>query len=208
MVFTLRLFWSGLLFCQTFVAMMNYKATDLVVFFQLCLLGLTASVPNIPIPLNFNLTSVSNGTLPQALRYVLPVGTEVSRTDATLNSMLPPDPFIYRVPQSSQIITFSRYSRTLKREDVLACLLEAALDVIKEINLGHDGFIGTEEIQANSDRVHLILHPNPRLTWRIWGTTIIGIRNWVNDYEFLDCDFEIEILGSSDRFGSGLLVYL
>lgn len=185
-----------------------YKATDLFVLFQLCLLGLAASVPNIPIPLNLNLTSVPNWTLPQAPGYVYPVGTEVSRTDATLNSVLPPDPFIYRVPQSSQVITFSRYSRTLKREDVLACLLEAALDVIKEINLGHDGLIDMEEIQANSDRVHLILHPDPRLTWKTWGITITGIRNWVNSYEYLDCDFEIQILGYSGKFGSGLLVYL
>lgn len=207
-IFCLAAFLQCPHFCQTFVAMRIYKATDHLVLFQLCLLGLAASVPNILIPLNFNLTSVSNLTLPQPLKYVCPTGTEVSRTDATLNSVLPPDPFVYRVPQSSQVITFSRYSRTLSHEDVLACLLEAALDVIKEINLGHDGLIDMEETQANSNHVHLILHPDPRLTWKMWGTTISGIRNWVNSFEFLDCDFEIKILGYPGNFGSGLLVYL
>lgn len=184
-----------------------YKATDLLVFFQLCLLGLAASVPNIPIPLNLNLTSVSNWTLPQAPGYVYPVGTEVSRTDATLNSVLPPDPFIYRVPQSSQVITFSRYSRTLKREDVLACLLEAALDVIKEINLGHDGPMDTNEIQAESGHSLLIFHPDPRLTWGMWGTAITGIRSFLTEFEFVDCDFELELIGYSTKFGRGILVY-
>ncbi|KAF6218189.1 hypothetical protein HO133_006149 [Letharia lupina] len=166
-----------------------YKKTDILVLFQLYLLGLAALGSNIIILPNPNLTSVSNWTLPQPL------------------DVLPSDPFSYRVPQSSQVITFSRYSRTLKREDVLACLLEAALEVIKEINLDHDGPMDTEEIQASSGHSLLILHPNPRLTWRMWGTTITGISNFLNDFEFVDCDFEVEILGYSANFGSGLLVY-
>ncbi|CAF9941326.1 MAG: hypothetical protein ALECFALPRED_009073 [Alectoria fallacina] len=166
-----------------------YKATDLLVLFQLCLLSLAASAANILLPFNSNLTSVSNWTLPQPL------------------DVLPSDPFSFRVPQSSQIITFSRYSRTLKREDVLACLLEAALEVIEEVNLGHDGPIDTEEIQAGSGHSLLILYPDPRLTWRTWGTTISGIKNFLTDYEFVDCDFDIELLGYRAKFGSGHLVY-
>ncbi|KAF6236279.1 hypothetical protein HO173_005532 [Letharia columbiana] len=167
----------------------TYKKTDILVLFQLYLLGLAALGSNTIVLPNPNLTSVSNWTLPQPL------------------DVLPSDPFSYRVPQSSQVITFSRYSRTLKREDVLACLLEAALEVIKEINLGHDGPMDTEEIQASSGHSLLILHPDPRLTWSMWGTTITGISNFLNDFEFVDCDFEVEILGYSANFGSGLLVY-
>lgn len=206
-LYVLRLFLQYPRRYQTFIAMRIYKATDLLVLFQLCLLSLAASAANILLPFNSNLTSVSNWTLPQPLEYVHPLGTEVSRTDATLNSVLPSDPFSFRVPQSSQIITFSRYSRTLKREDVLACLLEAALEVIEEVNLGHDGPIDTEEIQAGSGHSLLILYPDPRLTWRTWGTTISGIKNFLTDYEFVDCDFDIELLGYRAKFGSGHLVY-
>lgn len=185
----------------------TYKKTDILVLFQLYLLGLAALGSNTIVLPNPNLTSVSNWTLPQPLEYAQPIANEVSRTDSTSSSVLPSDPFSYRVPQSSQVITFSRYSRTLKREDVLACLLEAALEVIKEINLGHDGPMDTEEIQASSGHSLLILHPDPRLTWSMWGTTITGISNFLNDFEFVDCDFEVEILGYSANFGSGLLVY-
>lgn len=123
-------------------------------------------------------------------------------------SVRPSDPFVYRVPQSSQLITFSHYTRTLKREDVLACLLEAALEVIKELSLGHDGVVDTQELQANSNRVHLILYPDPRLTWSIWGTTINGISSWVDSYDFLDCEFDIGMFGFPGKFGSGFLVFV
>ena len=185
-----------------------YKATAILVIFQLCLPSLAALAPNIPISPIINLTTVSNWTLPQHLEYAHSTDAEASRTDTTLYSVLPSDPFSYRVPQSSQIITFSRYSRTLKREDVLACLLQAALEVIKEINLGHDGPMDTNEIQTSSGHSLLVFHPDPRLTWRMWGTTITGINNFLTEFEVVDCDFDIEIIGFSAKFGSGLLVYL
>ena len=201
-------FYSALVFVRQFVAMRIYKAAYTFVLSQLCLPGLAAQDPNI---LNFpilNLTSVSNWTHPQLLEYTHPTGFEASRTDPTLNSVLPSDPFLYRVPQSSQIITFSHYSRTLNREDVLGCLLKAALEVIKEINLGHDGPIDTNEIQAGSGHSLLIFHPDPRLMWGMWGTAITGISSFLTDFEFVDCDFDLQIIGYRATLGSGHLVYL
>ena len=185
-----------------------YKVAHILVLLQLCLPGLAALAPDI---LNFpilNLTSVSNSTHPQLLEYTHPIGSEASRTDAILNSVLPSDPFFYRVPQSSQIITFSHYSRTLNRQDVLACLLEAALEVIKEINLGQDGPMDTDEIQADSGHSLLIFHPDSRLTWGMWGTAISGIRSFLTEFEFVDCDFDLELIGYSAKLGHGLLVYV
>lgn len=185
--------------------MRTYKAAVILVLFQLCLV-FAASPPNSLSLTNPNLTSVSNWTLPQPLKYVHPIGTSTLGTDAISSSVLPPDPYLYRVPQSSQSITFSRYSRTLRREDVQACLLEAALEVIKEINRD-DGPVDRNEVQTSSGHALLILHPDPRLTWRMWGTTIVGINNFLTIFEFVDCDFEIDIIGYSSTFGTGLLVY-
>ena len=122
--------------------------------------------------------------------------------------MRPEDPFSYRVPQSAQVITFSHYSRTLQREDVLACLLTAALQVIKEVNQGPGGQINTKEIQARSGHALLMFHPDPSLTWKMWGTTLIGINNFFNEFEFVECNFAIEIRGLSDTYGSGFFGYL
>ena len=127
-----------------------------------------------------------------------------------MSRALPSDPFLYRVPQSSMVIRFSHYSRTLKREDVLASLLEAALEVIKEINLGNDGPIdgGDAKVQADSGHSILLFYPDKRITWGMWGTAIGGINSFLTDFEFVDCDFEIEMLGYSSRFGNGLLTYI
>ena len=107
------------------------------------------------------------------------------------------------------MITFSHYSRTLKREDVLACLLSAALAVISGASLSTpDARVDEDSIMASSSRVHLIIHPDPRLTWAMLGTTVRGIRAWADMYEYLDCDFDMEIYGYQGRFGSGHLVYI
>ncbi|KAM0805796.1 hypothetical protein BDR22DRAFT_816681 [Usnea florida] len=170
-----------------------YEIIDVLVLCQLCFTGLAAVTPDVSILHTFNLTSASSGTPSQSLGS---------------NSVRPPDPFSYQVPQSSQVVTFSRYSRTLEREDVLACLLSAALQVIKEVNQGPGGQINTKEIQARSGHALLIFHPDPSLTWRMWGTTLIGINSFFNYFEFVDCNFMIEIRGLSGTFGSGLLGYL
>ena len=73
---------------------------------------------------------------------------------------------------------------------------------------GADALVDTQEILAKSNDVHLVLRPDPRLTWSIWGTAIGGISSWVETYEFVDCDFEMEILGYSGRFGSGTLIHV
>ena len=177
---------------------------------QLCVYGFAALPPVIPISESLNLTSSSNWTVPQPLGYVYPIRIESSKTDTNLNRVLPSDPFRYRVPQSSMIITFSHFSRHLKREDVLACLLAAALEAIKEINLGHHGPIDPRDtsIQTGSGNSVLIFYPDPRITWGMWGTAIGGINRFLAEFEFVDCDFEIEILGYSGQLGNGLLVYL
>ena len=177
---------------------------------QLCMYGFAALAPYIPISDSLNLTSLSNWTVPQPPGYVHPISIESSRTDdANLNRVLPPDPFSYRVPQSSMVITFSHFSRNLNREDVLACLLAAALEAIKEINLGHDGPIEPRDasIQTSSGHSLLVFYPDLRITWGMWGTAISGINKFLTDFEYVDCDFEIEILGYPADFGNGLLVH-
>lgn len=89
--------------------------------------------------------------------------------------VLPVDPALYHVSQSTQSILFSRYSRTLPQKDVLSCLLQAANLVIKQLNAGNFGPIDSEEIQMYSGIAHLIFHPTDRMTWNMVRTMrIIG----------------------------------
>ena len=45
------------------------------------------------------------------------------------------------------------------------------------------------------------------MTWKMLGTTVTGISEWGKMYEYLDCDFEIEMIGYPRSFGSGHLVF-
>ena len=47
--------------------MRTYKIIDVLVLSRLCFIGLAAVTPDVSILHTFNLTSVSNGTLPQFL---------------------------------------------------------------------------------------------------------------------------------------------
>jgi len=78
---------------------------------------------------------------------------------------LPADPTLYIVPQSTQSIIFSRYSRTLPQKDVLSCLLQAANMAIKELNSGYNVPIDEDQIQTFSDVAHLIFYPSTKMTW-------------------------------------------
>lgn len=108
------------------------------------------------------------------------------------------------------VIKFSHYSRSLNRQDALSCFFEAALEVIKEINLSHDGPMDgrVAKVQADAGHSLFIFYPDKRITWGMWGTAIGGINSFLTEFEFVDCDFEIEILGYSANFGNGLLTYI
>ncbi len=68
--------------------------------------------------------------------------------------------------------------------------------------------MGTAEVQAYSRAVHLILHPGDRMTWGMWGTTLRGLGDFVERWEYVDFDFEVREMGYAGVVGSGLLVYI
>ena len=123
-------------------------------------------------------------------------------------SALPTDPVEFRIPSSTQSVRYSHYGRQLPRADVLSCLLQATSDVIRELNNGRDKWISKSELQKSSNSVHLILHPSNEMTWGMWGTTLRGLADFVERWEFRDLDFEITEFGLIGLTGSGMLVYL
>ena len=131
--------------------MRSFGALILCLIAQLCANALAAAP--VPQPLSLILPSTVNNSNPYNL------------TLPTSYNALPSDPAIYTVPQSTQQILFSRYSRTLPQKDVLSCLLQAANLVIQELNKDNSGPIDTEEIQTYSGIAHLMFYPSNRMTW-------------------------------------------
>ena len=81
-------------------------------------------------------------------------------------------------------------------------------DVIRELNNGRDKWIGKSELQKSSNSVYLILHPSNEMTWGMWGTTLRGLADFVERWEFRDLDFEATEFGLTGVAGSGMLVYI
>lgn len=80
--------------------------------------------------------------------------------------------------------------------------------MIRELNSGAGGVIVHDELQTSSNAVYLILHPGSQMTWGIWGTTLRGLADFVEQWEFVDMDFQVRELGIVEVVGSGLLVYI
>lgn len=121
------------------------------------------------------------------------------------HSFLPADPAEYHIPSSFQTLRLSHYGRQLPRVDVLSCLLQATTTVISELNSGRDRAIDQNELQVFSHAVHLILHPGSDMTWGMWGTTLRGLAEFVERWEFVDLDFEVRESRVTGVVGSGLL---
>ena len=185
------------------------------ILFFLCTVTLSAAAsPARPLNIiqasaNDNITSSFNRTLPPSLKYA-PLYPLLSLQifDSHHRSHLPPDPVEFRIPSSTQSVRYSHYGRQLPRADVLSCLVQATSDVIRELNNGKDKWIGKAELQKSSNSVYLILHPGNEMTWGMWGTTLRGLADFVERWEFRDLDFDITEFGLIGMVGNGMLVYV
>ena len=86
--------------------------------------------------------------------------------------------------------------------------MQATSDVIRELNNGKDKWIGKAELQKSSNSVYLILHPGNEMTWGMWGTTLRGLADFVERWEFRDLDFDVTEFGRVGLVGNGMLVYV
>ena len=120
---------------------------------------------------------------------------------------MPSDPFTYSVPNTNQRITFSNYARTLNQRDVNAALLQAANTIIAQLSTSGDGVITAVQISAASVHVRLILRPNPRMTWTMWGCALQGITNFLNFFEFVEFQFTVYDAHFLGPVGRGNLLF-
>lgn len=106
-------------------------------------------------------------------------------------SFLPPNPFIYKIPQSSLTIRFQNYLRPLQAANVALCLLQASNEVM--LHWCSDQPLDPTAFQTNSGSVSLKLLPDrvAGLTWYGWGETIRGLTYFVTTYGSLDMDFYV-----------------
>lgn len=86
---------------------------------------------------------------------------------------------------------------------MLACLLHAANDVIAQIDKGPLRPIGQRELTWDSTPVRLNLHPEPELTWAMWGAAIRGLTHFLDMYDSVSILFDVRDLELGKTLGGG-----
>ncbi|KAL2049201.1 hypothetical protein ABVK25_010551 [Lepraria finkii] len=119
------------------------------------------------------------------------VTASINITSSTPSNFLPPNPFIYKIPQSSLTIRFQNYLRPLQAANVALCMLQASNKVM--LHWCSDQPLDPTAFQTNSGSVSLKLVPDrgAGLTWYGWGETIRGLTYFVTTYGSLDMDFYV-----------------
>lgn len=103
-------------------------------------------------------------------------------------------------------IKFYGYGRQLPPRIPRVCLLKAHLAVI-----GHGSAyipMGGQEYQYAVNDVHLLLHPTAKMTWKVWGTTVMDILDFIETYAYVDLDFDVyeeSDQGLNTYVGTGIL---
>ena len=117
---------------------------------------------------------------------------------------LPASPWTYHVPQTNIQVTVLFFEVVKVSEgDLLACLLQAANDIIAEIEIGVNQPICKKELAYDSYLVRLSLHPEPEMTWAMWGATIRGLTHFVEMYDPVSMLFDARDLRSEKTVGGG-----
>ena len=88
-------------------------------------------------------------------------------------------------------------------------LLQAANAIIAALSLDDDAPIGAGELRFESMHVRLTLYPDPPMTWKMFGSTVQGLTNFVNLFEFVGFDFVVHETnrGLLMEIGCGLLAF-
>lgn len=123
--------------------------------------------------------------------------------DDYISSRLPPDPFLYHVPDSDETVRFYSYGTLLPRKDVIHVLVRATRDIAAHGS--SKAPIPDKMIRYESRNAFLLLHQSGRMTWKVWETALQGIADFVERYEYVDMDFDVGQMGMEEYFGTGVL---
>ena len=107
------------------------------------------------------------------------------------NSSLPPQPWDYRIPQTTMTVRFSDYGPRLLDIDVAFCLLDAANLVMT--HWGDFDPIGPTILVTSSGATKLQLVSTNDINWYQWGIAIGGIEHFLEMYEPVCMDFSIRL---------------
>lgn len=123
--------------------------------------------------------------------------------NADINSGLPTDPFLYPVPNSEEVVRFYNYGVALPRTYVINAIVIATRAILAHESL--DTPIPDKIIRYGYGDVFILLHHSGQMTWKVWGTALQGIVDFLERYEYVDMEFDVGKTGLEQFWGTGAL---
>ena len=115
----------------------------------------------------------------------------------------PPEPYSYT--SHGLKITFYNYGASINRPRALSCIYYAISDA-GEIHLA-DWLnpIDEEDLRYTYLRVQLSLFPIAEMSWSMWFWAAVAIGIFVEQYDCVAFEYEVELLSTHGIVGSGSL---
>lgn len=122
---------------------------------------------------------------------------------------LPHNHFYFLIPASDEQLKFWDYGSLLPQSAVLGILQAAQRDVGVNIKAGVPMGKKALHYENETGNVRMLIHVKDRtMTWEVFGTVILGLKIWFEQWDFVECDFDIGQIGMENLFGTGVFVGL
>lgn len=118
---------------------------------------------------------------------------------------LPPPPQPYSFASEGLKITFYDYGASINRHRALTCIYHAIGDAVETHSADWFDPIEEEDLKYTYLRVQMSLFPSAEMTWSMWFRAAIAIGIFVEQYDCVAFDYEVEVLSAHGIVGSGSL---
>ena len=157
--------------------MFSFKATCraslLVLILQLCSVSRTATLPAL------NLTYIHNGLSTPNLTL----------TYNAADKPRAPDPYL--ATAFTETLLFYEFGSTPLEEATLVLLLYQMYMEYQPHMFQLDALVGTKDRVYTRDGVTLVMHPNAKMTWAMFGNTWLLLGHYQTEYQCVAMEFDI-----------------
>ena len=115
----------------------------------------------------------------------------------------PPEPFSYT--SEGVTTTFYHYGASINRHRAISCIYYAIGDAGETHSDDWSDPIGEEALRYTYQSVQLSLFPSVEMTWSMWFSAAVAIGIFLDQYNCIAFDYEVEVFGFHRIMGSGSL---
>ena len=149
------------------------RASLLVLILQSCSVSRTATLPTL------NLTSIPNGLLMPNLTLTYNAGYKPRA----------PDPYL--ATQNAETVLFFEFGSTPFADAKLVLVLYQMYNDYQPHMFQSDVLMGKRDRIYTHDEVTLVIYPNAKMTWSMFGNTWLLLGHYQSEYQCVAMEFDI-----------------